>query len=169
MPPKKAPKVDPKWIYKETDMVKYLKVPKQIFPMLRKRDRAPLAKSLYLTQKGKTTLYDEAGFGVVCAMLGLVPADCRECMENERVREEKEKGIKWGFVISNRVSALSNTGDGIKVQMCETGDEVIVTVGSRFSDNSIKFLAGMPVPVRDVKNGVGRLACKPPVNKGMYR
>jgi hypothetical protein len=151
---KAAPAVDPKWKYKESDIAKYLNIPKSALEKLRKRDIHPLPPTLYHLHKvgkGHQAFYDESGFGVICSHLDLTPADMRKVMAEKEIIDRE--GTVWAIVKNNRLPS----GCGVQAQVCETDEIIIVQVGNKHSDAAVQYKPGRTIRVRDINNGIGYL------------
>ena len=148
-----------KWEYKESDMVKYLGLPKEALKEVRVRERQPIPRSEWKTEKGKTCMYTEGGFQVICKMFGLVPLDAKRHLAEQ---VEKEETYTYGMVTNMNFRNTSM----VQADLCtDEGGKVMVKVGQTGNGN---FIIGMPIPIRDINNGVGVLARANPRAKGRW-
>ena len=150
-----------KYIYKETKIAKCLQVPQQVFKTIRKRERSPFPESEYKPNKGKPTLYTEAGLELLCKLLGESVLDTKALLAADAIKEQKEK-LRYGIV-----SKMSFVNQGIVAAVLADDEDTEVTVRVGKSGNG-NFIYGMIIPIRDITNGVGILARPNPRAKGRW-
>jgi hypothetical protein len=156
---KKKPALDPRYIYSEADLSKYLDIPKSIFKEIRNRVRKPFPKSEYATKQGMSVHYTEAGFELMCKLIGIPPQDAKKLIE-EKQQIERDEPITWGIVASlNFVNQ--------HIVMAELTDDTRIRVRVGPSGNG-NFITGMPIPIMHIEGDTGRLARKNPKSKGIW-
>ena len=75
----------------------------------------------------------------------------RQVMADKEVLDRS--GTVWAIVRNNRLPS----GAGVRAELCETGEMIIVQVGNKYSDDAVQYKPGRTIRVRDINNGIGFL------------
>jgi hypothetical protein len=151
-----------KWKYRETDIVKFLGLPKDLMKELRDpQGRFPFPKGEYKTAQGKTCMYTESGLDIICKRIGAItPVDAKKAIA-EGIEIAHQEEVRYG--ICRNMNFVNPSI--IMCSMCDTDENIRVKVGPAGNGN---FKTGMIVPIVRIEGEKG-YAHKMPTSKGVWR